>query len=548
MLDLSKTLPAKRSAGAPSSGPARAFEASFALVNVDTSGRVIFADPKFCALLGMGDGDDPAGRAFRDVAPGTALPGAGPVPAGFASTLTDADGREHSVAWTFTGPNGFVGLIATDASADARSTFTLDELTGLPNRAALLPAFGAMLERGSMPDTAHVAACLDLDRFKRVNDSLGHAAGDELLRKVAKRLSGSIRPSDVVLRMGGDEFTILFANCKAELVESLATRIIDVISRSFVVHGHQVSVGTSVGLAILKPGETDVADLLRRADVALYQSKNTGRGRFSWFEEGMLAALNERRLLETELRKALLLDQFELAYQAQFDFGTDSVSGFEALIRWRHPVRGLVSPAAFIPIAEETREILKIGAWVLEEACRMAMTWPAGITVAVNVSPVQFEAEGFVESVRAALTASGLPPTRLELELTESVLLTNDDLVIERMHALRGLGVRLSLDDFGTGYSSLNYLRKYPFNKVKIDQSFVREPFADENAHHIVTAVAGLGASMGMTVIAEGVETEEQLDRIRGQGCSAAQGYLLSRPIPAADIATYLAASSTRER
>jgi predicted signal transduction protein with EAL and GGDEF domain len=319
-----------------------------------------------------------------------------------------------------------------------------------------------------------------------------------------------------------------------------------VLARPFLVRGHQVIIGASIGLATLLPGETDPAELMRRADVALYKSKNSGRGCFSWFEDGMFTALNERRFLETDLRKALLLDQFELAYQSQFDFQTNSITGFEALLRWKHPDRGMVSPADFIPIAEETGEILKIGAWVLRQACRTAVSWPDNLMIAVNVSPVQFEADGFVESVLSALSTSGLAPCRLELELTETVLLTDDKIVIERMEALRAAGVNLSLDDFGTGYSSLNYLRKYPFTKVKIDQSFIREPVADENAHRIVTAVAGLGIAMGMSVIAEGVETEDQLSRIRLQGCSAAQGYLFSRPISGCDVAAYLHAAKAR--
>jgi len=355
----------------------------------------------------------------------------------------------------------------------------------------------------------------------------------------------SVRQSDVVIRMGGDEFTILLAGSPPDRIEEVAGRIIDVLSRPFIVGGHQVIIGASIGLAALLAGETDPAELMRRADVALYKSKNAGRGCFSWFEDGMFTALDERRMLETDLRKALLLDQFELAYQSQIDFQTNAVTGFEALLRWRHHTRGIVSPADFIPIAEETGEILKIGAWVLHAACRTAMTWPDDLVIAVNVSPVQFEADGFVESVLSALSASGLAPCRLELELTETVLLTEDKIVIARMEALRAVGIKLSLDDFGTGYSSFNYLRKYPFNKVKIDQTFIREPYADENAHLIVAAIAGLGVAMGMTVIAEGVETEEQLSRIRLLGCSAAQGYLFSRPIFANDIATYLRTAKT---
>ena len=503
-----------------------------ALVAVSQDGTVTFASDAFLAAAGVAG--DAVGLPLSEVIPGLVPPG---------GTVAAAAGQGAAVAvdWAWAGPHGWIGTIAPAPGAAPSAAPRRDALTGLPDRAALAATFEAIRAGAGAPDV--VAACVDLDRFKAVNDSLGHAAGDDLLRKVAKRLVASLRAGDAAIRMGGDEFVLLLPDCDAAAAEAMARRVVDVLGRPFVVHGHQVIVGASVGLARLDPGEAGVDGLLRRADVALYRSKQSGRGCVSWFEPGMFAALDERRTLEADLRKALLLEEFALAYQSQFDFGRAAVTGFEALIRWNHPARGLVSPAAFIPVAEETGAILAIGAWVLREACRAATAWPAGLHVAVNVSPVQFTADGFVESVRTALDASGLAPGRLELELTESVLLTDDALVLDLMRDLRTLGVRLSLDDFGTGYSSLNYLRKYPFDKVKIDQSFVREPLADETAHRIVTAVAGLGAAMGMSVIAEGVETEAQLDRIRAQGCSAAQGYLLSRPIPEAAIAAYLDAA-----
>ena len=513
-----------------------------ALIMVDLSGRVIFSSPDVLALAAGGPGGV-ADNALQDVFPALNLPPAGSSGDADLSIRCNGNIDLYRVNWTWVPSQGWIGVVALAVRQPEpllSPGLRRDELTGLGDRASLRPTFDSLRVRSGAAPSTLTAACIDLDRFKAVNDTLGHAAGDDLLRKVAKRLTSSVREGDDVIRMGGDEFTILFPDCADDDVEAMALRIVDVIRRPFVVQGHQVIIGASIGLAHLGPDETDPQELLRRADVALYRSKHAGRGCFTWFEEGMFTALDDRRTIETDLRKALLLDQFVLTYQSQFSFDTGSITGFEALVRWLHPERGTISPADFIPIAEETGMILQIGAWVLEEACRTAMSWPAYLHIAVNVSPVQFEANGFVESVRTALAATGLPPQRLELELTESVLLTEDEIVLDRMQALRQLGVRLSLDDFGTGYSSLNYLRKYPFDKVKIDQSFVREPFADENAHRIVTAVAGLGAAMGMSVIAEGVETEAQLDRIRSQGCSAAQGYLLSRPISAGDIAAYL--------
>ena len=538
--------------GTPAEAGARQGDASLAaVVTVDRSGTVTFANEAFRALVGAATLDGLIGAPLDRIRPPVNPPGPEDEPGSAAAVPDGRTGPHRPLAWCRAAPDLWIGTAvlagrACAAEVPPADPVRRDELTGLADRASLRGVFRALLDRGGDAGGGIVTACVDLDRFKSVNDSLGHAVGDELLRKVAKRLTASVRRSDTVIRMGGDEFTVLFADCGKGQAEDMARRIIDVLSRPFLVSGHQVIIGASVGLADLLPSETDPSEMMRRADVALYRSKAAGRGCLHWFEDGMFAALDERRLLGTDLRKALLLDQFELAYQSQFDFETDTITGFEALLRWKHLDRGTVSPADFIPIAEETGEMLKIGRWVLHEACRAAMSWPGSLTIAVNVSPMQFEADGFLESVMSALDASGLPPHRLELELTETVLVRDEETVVERMRALRTLGVRLSLDDFGTGYSSLNYLRKYPFTKVKIDQSFVREPHADETAHRIVTAVAGLGAAMGLSVIAEGVETEAQLTRIRLQGCSAAQGFLLSRPIAGQDVAAYLNALSTQ--
>ncbi len=542
-------------------------DAAVGLVAVDPRGHIAFVNDRFLIDAhgtggrAVGDPDRRQcliGRKFEGLFGHLGAPcgsrDAAARDSGTDTGIADADiaGRAHDLVWSSNRSGGWIGaLVATRVGTvgvvgPPRDT---DALTGLGGRAHLQNAFrrivvGADTVSGPELGTSGpplVALYCDLDQFKRVNDTLGHGVGDGLLRRVADRLCKAVRGDDIVCRMGGDEFAILLTGRDRAGAEKIAGRIIKLLGRPFLVDGHQLSIGVSVGLAARGPGETEADPLLQRADIALYQSKAMGRGQFFWFQEEMRETLLARRAMEYDLRRALLLEQFEVEFQPQLAFDTDRISGFEALIRWRHPDRGLVPPGAFIPVAEETGLIVGIGRWVLDTACATAAGWTDGLTIAVNVSPIQFEDPGFVDAVHAALAASGLPPDRLELELTESVLLRDEQLVVGRMARLRELGVKLSLDDFGTGYSSLNYLRIYPFDKVKIDQSFVREPHADENAHRIVQAVARLGASLGMSVLAEGVETQEQLDRIRDQGCSSAQGYLLSRPIPVSALAAYLA-------
>jgi diguanylate cyclase (GGDEF)-like protein len=388
--------------------------------------------------------------------------------------------------------------------------------------------------------------CLDLDHFKAVNDTLGHPVGDALLRTVGERLRSVLRETDTVARLGGDEFAVLQGaggDPQPQAASALAKRVVDLVGRPYALEGHLVNVGASVGVALAPADGEDADALLKAADLALYRAKEEGRGTWRFFEPGMDARMRARRALELDLRKALALREFELAYQPQLDLGSDRVAGFEALLRWQHPERGLIPPAEFVPLAEEIGLIAPIGEWVLRTACREAAGWPEGVGVAVNLSPAQFKSHHLVPAVRAALAASGLPGRRLELEITEGVLLQDNEANLATLRELRALGVRVAMDDFGTGYSSLSYLRSFPFDKIKIDRSFVSGLATDPESAAIVRAIAGLGASLGMATTAEGVETAEQMRRIRAEGCLQVQGYLVSRPVPAAEVAALIARS-----
>ena len=366
--------------------------------------------------------------------------------------------------------------------------------------------------------------------------------GDSLLCKVADRLRGLVRKGDIVARMGGDEFTILHVNSSSTTTaESLAKRVVDVIGRPYALDGHILNIGASVGIAVAPDDGTDPDDLLKKADLALYVAKAQGRGTLRFFEEEMEARLNARRALELDLRKALAIREFKLVYQPQIELATGRITGFEALLRWHNADRGLVSPAEFIPLAEEIGAIVPIGEWVLRTACHEAMSWPAPVKVAVNLSVMQFRSPRLFDSITFALAQSGLPPSRLELEITESALIDDTQAVLDLLNRVRALGVSVSMDDFGTGYSSLSYLQRFPFDKVKIDQSFVRGPGSERDKQAIVRAIAGLGASLGMRTTAEGVETSEQLERMRQEGCTEVQGYLTGRPLSPNDIAELLA-------
>ncbi len=416
-----------------------------------------------------------------------------------------------------------------------------DALTRLPNRVLLHERLEQVLAQAGRGACAAVL-CLDLDRFKPINDTLGHATGDELLRRVGTRLSACVREGDTVARLGGDEFAVVQTGIsRAEDASLLAERIIAALGEPFVLGGHTVMVGTSIGVALAPADATGADRLLRCADMALYRAKLDGRGTHRFFEEEMDARLQARRALELDLRRALHEGEFMLYYQPLVDLRSNRVSAFEALLRWRHPRRGLVAPDEFIPLAEETGLIVALGAWVLERACADAVTWPDELRVAVNLSATQVSSSGLIDSVAHALDASGLPADRLELEITESVLLQNSSVTLATLHALHALGTPISMDDFGTGWSSLSYLRSFPFDKIKIDRSFISDLCDKPDAAHIVRAVTGLGNSLGMATTAEGVETDEQLSHLRREGCTEVQGYLFSPPRPKEEIPEILA-------
>ncbi|SFV29904.1 diguanylate cyclase (GGDEF) domain-containing protein [Hyphomicrobium facile] len=416
-----------------------------------------------------------------------------------------------------------------------------DALTDLPNRLRFREAMEIAL-KGIEHGRSVSTLCLDLDHFKTVNDTLGHPVGDALLQAVADRLRACVRKHDLVARLGGDEFAIVQVDAdQPHGATILAQRIIAELSAPFEVLGHQVVVGVSIGIA-MAPGDGETADqLIKNADMAMYKAKEAGRATYHFFEPGMDAKLQERRALEVDLRKAIEMDELELYYQPLIRLETNEISGFEALVRWQHPTRGTVSPADFIPLAEETGLIGAIGNWVLNRACADATAWPSHIKVAVNLSPLQFKNNALVLQVVAALGNSGLSGQRLELEITEAVMLHDTDATIAMLNDLRALGVRISMDDFGTGYSSLGYLRKFPFDKIKIDRSFIQDLSANPDSIAIVRAVANIGSALGMATTAEGVETEAELAQLRHEGCTEVQGYLFSKPRPAKEIHSLLA-------
>jgi len=408
-----------------------------------------------------------------------------------------------------------------------------DALTELANRVLLNERLERTLDREEMVAVHH----LDLDQFKAVNDTFGHHAGDKLLKIVAERLCGLVRDTDTIARMGGDEFVIV----QAPIVDpadatSLAQRVIKLLSEPYDIDGHQAVIGASVGISVGPGDGTSPDKLLRNADLALYRAKGDGRGTFRFFEPVMDLQMQTRRVMEQDLRKALPAGEFELHYQPVVNLASKEISGFEALIRWNHPTKGMISPASFIPLAEEIGFIVPIGEWVIKQACATAAQWPDNLHIAVNISAVQFRNPGLMQVITGALAASGLNPARLEIEITETVLLHNKEATLAVLHQLRALGIRIAMDDFGTGYSSLTYLQSFPFDKIKIDRSFVKDITENSGSLNIVRAVAALANGMGMTATAEGVETNEQLDRIVSEGCTEMQGFLFSRPLPAREI------------
>jgi diguanylate cyclase (GGDEF)-like protein len=416
-----------------------------------------------------------------------------------------------------------------------------DSLTGLANRRLFKEQLGEALKNVSVTPHPLAVMFLDLDGFKAVNDTLGHSVGDLLLKAVAVRLRDITPQTDRIARLGGDEFAILqMSSAQPSFSIGVAQKIIEVIGTPFCIDGHDVTVGASVGIAVAYPGEMDTENFLKSADLAMYSAKSEGRGTYRMFDPEMDAIVQARRVLERDMRTALAQDGFKLFYQPLVNLQTKKVTAFEALMRWEHPERGMVPPSEFIPVAEEMGLIVHLGEWALRRACAEAMGWPDEICVSVNLSPLQFAKGNLVSTVVSSLASSGLPASRLELEITESVLLEKSERNIEILTQLRELGVRISLDDFGTGYSSIGYLRSFPFDKIKIDQSFVRDLLVDEGSLAIVRAIAGLGVSFGMTTTAEGVETEEQMRCLNHEGCIEVQGFLYSKPVPDDEIVRLL--------
>jgi diguanylate cyclase (GGDEF)-like protein len=422
-----------------------------------------------------------------------------------------------------------------------------DALTGLANRVLLgdkLEHALARVKRGEMV-AVHL---LDLDHFKNVNDTLGHPAGDKLLRDAADRLRALVRETDTIARMGGDEFAIVQVTIgQPSDATALAHRVIESVSRPYELEGRQVVIGTSVGIAVGPVDGLSSDQLMRNADLALYRAKGDGRGTYRFFEADMDVQMQERRALEYDLRKALAAGEFELHYQPVVHLETDRISGFEALLRWRHPQKGLVSPGTFIGLAEEIGFIVPLGEWVLRQACATAAKWPAHLRISVNLSPVQFKNPGLVQVVVGALSQAGLSPDRLELEITESALLEDSDATLSMLFRLRELGVRIAMDDFGTGYSSLAYLQSFPFDRIKIDRSFIKDITDGVGSLNIVRAMAALARGLGMETTAEGVETSEQLYTVRSEGCTEMQGFLFSQPLPPDELEALLFAACRDE-
>ena len=547
---------------APFARAARISSTGFALI--DARARVTWSTAAFGRLVrlrgaAVGTGLAAHLQASFRLADGEAARALGRSDAG---TLELHEGRDaapvalHVAALVPGEPVRVVVAVAADpervrAAGGALDAAVVDPLTRLGNRALLEHRLAGPEYRGdaSRDDASLALVMLDLDRLKSINDTLGHAVGDRLLILVADRLRRACRATDTVVRLGGDEFAVLHpcaaGAAGAAAAEALAARAVELLGRPFLIGGQQVDVAASAGVASLGAGTAARGDLLRHAELALHDAGRAGRGTWRRFDPALEARARERRGLEIALRRALLLGELELVYQPQVDLPGDELTGFEALIRWNRPGRGTVSPLDFVPLAEEIGEIHAIGRWVLVEACREAMTWPAPLRVAVNVSPVQFGGTDFVGTVGEALALSGLSAERLEVEITEGVLIDDEARARGHLEALRALGVGVAMDDFGTGYSSLGTLSSFPFTKLKIDRSFVGGE-QSERSRGLVRSILSLGESLGMTTLAEGVETAEQFDELASGGCHAAQGYLIGRPIGADAVRAFIDARAAR--
>ena len=533
---------------------------SQSLIMFDGSGRLSLTNAQFAELYGLGV-DLPPGFTLEKVLACLAASGTGPEePAQFDAhrrlvstagrpsydVVSLTDGRCIGISHRPMPDGGWVEThedITETRRVQARLTQLahFDGLTGLPNRLLVQDRIARELARLQREDGAMGLLCLDLDRFKDVNDTLGHKAGDDLLRQVAVRLNRCVRDSDTVARLGGDEFAILQSgDAQPSGAAALAQRIINELELPYDLGSHRVVVGASIGIALAPRDGSDADILMRNADLAMYRVKADGRAGFAFYESSMHEAMQARVALEADLRRGLSRDEFQPFYQPIVDTKTYRISGFEALLRWHHPDRGLVPPNDFIPLAEEIGLIAALGRAVLRRACRDAAGWPKPVSVSVNISPLQFRGD-LLEEVKAALEGSGLTPHRLELEITETVLLANSEATLATLRAIKALGVRIAMDDFGTGYSSLSYLRHFPFDRVKIDRSFVEELGKRADSAAIVRAVVNLCHSLGMATTAEGVETADQLAEIADGSGVSVQGYLFGKPRPSGDVPRMLA-------
>jgi diguanylate cyclase (GGDEF)-like protein len=512
------------------------------IVMIDERGRVPVANRRAMELLGL-----PAGSGGRaDPALASRLRSIGAAGEGIAGTAMLRRGDRVIEAHSHRTSFGGAVLTYTDVTDRKRDEARIlhlaqhDGLTGLANRMLLNERIAEAARDARTHGAGFAVLTLDLDGFKAVNDGLGHASGDLLLVSVADRLRGAVRAEDTVARVGGDEFTIVLRDvAEPRWAERIAQALVDTLAKPVSIGNGLWVVGASVGMAMYPEDGSDAGTLLKNADIALYRAKEGGRNQYRRYHGNMSEMLEERRWLDRALRLGLERSEFEVHFQPQFGCDTLAVAGFEALVRWRHPERGMISPAAFIPAAEECGLIVPIGRMVLEQACAFAATWRPRCRVAVNLSPVQFRDTGLPEVLGGILRRTGLPADLLELEVTEGVLIRDEAQAHETLQALRAIGVCIALDDFGTGYSSLSYLHRFAFDKVKIDKSFVQAQQHDPRARAVLDAVFAMSSSLGLSVTAEGVETEDQLRSLRAQGCTEVQGFLLGRPMPASEVASF---------
>ena len=536
------------------------------LILYDASERVVICNQQFTKMMGMSPLVIKPGCTFREVIAhrretGSLATGVEEYRATFLRNIaaghhtpivsTMSDGRSIQVVGKGIEGGGWVATVEDITERKRVETRIAhmahyDALTDLPNRVLFRERLDHELKNAS-PSRQLAVFYIDIDEFKRINDSLGHPIGDELLKAVAGRLGSCVAAGDVVARRGGDEFAIIQTAIKrpADTMD-LITRIYQAIREPYECFGHLLTTDASIGIARAPQDGTDLDQLLKNADLAMYEAKADGRRTYRFFEPGMGARMHALRMLELDLRQAIADGGFEIVCQPLVNLGDSRVTGCEALLGWRHQLRGMISPAEFIPVAEETGMINELGDWVLNKACSEAASWPDDVRVAVNVSPVQFRSPAFSLKVVRALANSGLPARRLELEITEAVLIRDDDAALAMLYHLRGLGVRIAMDDFGTGYSSLSYLQRFPFDKIKIDRCFIKDVAEPDGSACIVQAIVNIASARHMMTTAEGVETEAQLDALRGLECTEMQGYLFSKPLSAADIKSIL--TPDRER